>query len=165
MYLIEGKEGKGVRLFRPKLYIDMPFQVASIDWRIYQKRLPGSFLVDAMVMLLASLSLWIGNGSITLSVALIAAQFAHLTWKASWAASPLKITIDDSSRVLPVPLMVSGEHCIFLASIGFLIAIIDKQANLIDPRLLAVLVGAITVAGVIPLLSGFAHEIRRSDRH
>ena len=151
MYLLEARDGKGIRFLHPKRHGNEPLQVAVIDWKVYQKRLPALWFVDAGVLLLASLSFWLGRGALLLSIVLVAVQVAHLAWKAGWAASPLKITFDDSSQILPAPMSARWEHCISVASLGFLIVIIDKQTGLLDPLWLLVIVEVILLIAVAPL--------------
>jgi len=160
MYLIDGKEGTGIRFLRPRSHGNEPFLAAVIDWNIFRRRLTGSWFIDGGVMLLASLSSWIGKEALMLSIVLAAVQFAHLAWKASWAASPIRITIDASAKILPAPMAAAAEHCTFVASIGFLIAVIDRQTGFLNPLWLLCVVETLLIAAVAPI-AGFLRHGRR----
>lgn len=160
MYLIEGKEGKGIRFLRPRSHGNEPFQATAIDWDVYRRRLAGSWFIDGGVMLSVSLSSWLGKETLMLSIVLLAVQFAHLAWKASWVASPIRITIDASAKIQPVPMDVGWEHCTFVSSIGVLIVVIDRQTGCLDPLWLLGVLEALLIAAVAPI-PGFLGRDRR----
>lgn len=163
MFLIEGKEGRTLRFFRTSHYGGEISQISVIEWVGYEKKLALSFGINAFVMLTASLLLWLDKHPVVIGMGLIGLQVAHLLWKVLFVWKHIQIRTEQSSVIFLAPMVACWEHMLFFSSIAFLMAIVAKHIEYLNPTLLLFLVAVVLIFSALPILNVIVSNLMKHD--